>query len=612
MKTNRIYLPIIIAVSVAIGLLLGSKLNSSSSVYSGKNANKNKLNKLLDYIEREYVDAVNSDSIVDLTVTKILENLDPHSVYIDQKELVAVSESMQGDFVGIGVNFYLYNDTVAVIKPIKNGPSDKAGILAGDRILSANNYTLFGKQISNDTLFSKLKGEVGSLVHLEIYRKATNKKFKLNITRDRVPIKSVDIGLALTNKVGYIKINRFAETTYDEFKRELTALQTKGVETLIIDVRDNGGGYLERAVQIIDELLPNKALIVKTTNKQGKETLTYATENGSFEKGKVVVLINENSASASEILAGAIQDNDRGTIVGRRSFGKGLVQREMPLGDGSAIRLTVARYYTPSGRSIQKPYEDKAENYFNEFEKRFESGELYESDKTKIADSLKFKTKKGRIVYGGGGIIPDVFVPIEKNHNKEGLELLLQSEIMSYYAFEKLDENRAFFSKMNAVQLKNELFIKDKYFSQFKEYITSNGLLFNISNQKEQVLTYLYAEFSKQLFNDTSYYQIVLPGDKMIKKVFSLISPNLFIVRFCATSNLMRFLSQQHMPVVLLDHQHTGAHLFGKGVNWHLVVRQCQRCVCMPETVEHAVLLSLWVEQQVVLFQVPLQHMLKR
>ena len=191
MKTNRIYLPLIIAVSVAIGLLLGSKLNSSSSVYSGKNANKNKLNKLLDYIEREYVDAVNSDSIVDLTVTKILENLDPHSVYIDQKELVAVSESMQGDFVGIGVNFYLYNDTVAVIKPIKNGPSEKAGILAGDRILSANNYTLFGKQISNDTLFSKLKGEVGSLVHLEIYRKATNKKFKLNITRDRVPIKSV-------------------------------------------------------------------------------------------------------------------------------------------------------------------------------------------------------------------------------------------------------------------------------------------------------------------------------------------------------------------------------------------------------------------------------------
>jgi len=518
MKTNRIYLPIIIAVSVAIGLLLGSKLNSSSSVYSGKNANKNKLNKLLDYIEREYVDAVNSDSIVDLTVTKILENLDPHSVYIDQKELVAVSESMQGDFVGIGVNFYLYNDTVAVIKPIKNGPSEKAGILAGDRILSANNYTLFGKQISNDTLFSKLKGEVGSLVHLEIYRKATNKKFKLNITRDRVPIKSVDIGLKLTDKVGYIKINRFAETTYDEFKRELRTLQTKGMETLVIDVRDNGGGYLERAVQIIDELLPNKALIVKTTNKQGKETLTYATENGAFEKGKVFVLINENSASASEILAGAIQDNDRGTIVGRRSFGKGLVQREMPLGDGSAIRLTVARYYTPSGRSIQKPYEDKAENYFNEFEKRFESGELYESDKAKIADSLKFKTKNSRIVYGGGGITPDVFVPFEAKHGEEATMLIMQSGLVSYFVFEQLDTNRKLFNSLSKTQLEKEIKTNEKYFEAFKQHIADSGLLMSYA-QKDKILTYLYAEFVRQLFDETSYYSIILKEDAMIKKV---------------------------------------------------------------------------------------------
>lgn len=517
MKTNRIYLPIIIAVSVAIGLLLGSKLNSNASIYSGKNANKNKLNKLLDYIEREYVDAVNSDSIVDLTVTKILENLDPHSVYIDQKELVAVSESMQGDFVGIGVNFYLYNDTVAVIKPIKNGPSDKAGILAGDRILSANDYTLFGKQISNDTLFSKLKGEVGSLVNLEIYRKATNTKFKLNITRDKVPIKSVDIGLKLTDKVGYIKINRFAETTYDEFKKELSALQSKGMESLIIDVRDNGGGYLERAVQIIDELLPNKALIVKTTNKQGKETLTYATEKGLFEKGEVFVLINENSASASEILAGAIQDNDRGTVVGRRSFGKGLVQREMPLGDGSAIRLTVARYYTPSGRSIQKPYEDKAENYFNEFERRFESGELYESDKAKIADSLKFKTKKGRIVYGGGGIYPDIFVPFEAKHGEEATMFVMQSGLVSYFVFEQLDSNRKFFNSLTKSQLEKEI-RNDKYLDAFKQHITNNGLLMSYE-QKDKIITYLYAEFVRQLFDEASYYGIILKEDAMIKKV---------------------------------------------------------------------------------------------
>ena len=332
-------------------------------------------------------------------------------------------------------------------------------------------------------------------------------------------MKSIDVATKINEKTGYIKVNRFAETTYDEFHSALVSLKKQGAKELIVDLRENGGGYLEMAVAMADEFLKDKQLIVKTKNKKGTEDLSYATERGVFETGRLYVLIDENSASASEIFAGAIQDNDRGTIVGRRSFGKGLVQREMRMNDGSAVRLTIARYYTPSGRSIQKPYEDKGEKYFNEFEKRFLSGELYEADSIKVADSLKFKTKKGRIVYGGGGIIPDVFVPIEKNHNKEGLELLLQSDIMSYYAFEKLDENRTFFSKMTKSELKKELFKNDKYFNQFKEYVTSNGLLFNLSDQKEQILTYLYAEFSKQLFNDTSYYQIVLPRDKMIKKV---------------------------------------------------------------------------------------------
>ena len=520
MKFNSKYLPIVIGATFALGTVLGSLMNAPvDDGLLAKNYSKTKLNKLIDFINNEYVDSINTDSIVNLTVDNILSKLDPHSVYIPPSEQAEVAESMKGDFVGIGINFYMYKDSVAIIKPIENGPSAKAGIKSGDRILFAGKTKLYGRKLPSDSLFSKLKGLQGSEIELTVFRKSEQKKLKFKVKRDVIPIKSVDASLLLGNNIGYIKINRFAETTFNEFKTGLTRLKQSGIQSLVIDLRDNGGGYMEEAVAIADEFLKDKQLIVFTKNKNGTTEKTYATKAGSFETGKVYVLINENSASASEILAGALQDNDRGIIVGRRSFGKGLVQREMKMNDGSAVRLTIARYYTPSGRSIQKPYEDKGEKYFNEFEKRFLNGELYEADSIKVADSLKFKTKKGRIVYGGGGIIPDVFVPIEKNHNKEGLELLLQSDIMSYYAFEKLDENRTFVSKMSKLELKNELFKNDKYFNQFKEYVTSNGLLFNLSDQKEQVLTYLYAEFSKQLFNDSAYYQIVLPKDKMIKKV---------------------------------------------------------------------------------------------
>ena len=519
---NKIYLPILIAIAVAIGFLLGSTLNSfQRENLITKNSKRNKLNRLIDFIDREYVDDINTDSIVDLTVSGILENLDPHSVYISKRDLKSVTENMKGDFVGIGVNFYVYKDTVAVIRPIKNGPSEKAGIQPGDRILYADNYKLFNKQIQNDTLFSKLKGEKGSTVLITVFRKATNEKLKIKVKRDVIPIKSVDIALKVNDEIGYIKINRFAETTYDEFHKALLSLKRQGIKDLVIDLRDNGGGYLEMAVAIADELLKDKELIVKTKNKKGSEDETFATSKGDFEKGKVYVLINENSASASEILAGALQDNDRGTIVGRRSFGKGLVQREMPLGDGSAVRLTIARYFTPSGRSIQKPYEDKADAYFNEFEKRFQSGELYEADSIKVADSLKFKTKRGRIVYGGGGITPDVFVPFEAKHGEEATLMIMQSGVVSYFVFEQLDKKRAFFNALDFKLLKAEVLEKDEYLDAFKEYISESGILLNFSD-KEKIKKYLYAEFVKQLFDDNSYYEILLSEDAMIKKVLEI------------------------------------------------------------------------------------------
>lgn len=504
--------------AVALGLLLGNKLNNSSN-YTGKNTYKNKLNKLIDFIEREYVDEINTDSIVDLTVNGILENLDPHSVYIAKNELESVNESMKGDFVGIGVNFYMFKDTMAVIKPTANGPSEKAGILPGDRILFAGKTQLFNKNISNDTLLAKLKGEKDTKVQLLVYRKSDNKKYKFTITRDVVAIKSVDIALMLQDKTGYIKINRFAETTYSEFHEALLELKKLGMKELIIDLRDNGGGYLEIANQIADEILKENVLIVKTKNKKGKVDETYATKKGNFENGKIFILINENSASASEIIAGAVQDNDRGTIVGRRSFGKGLVQREMSLGNGSAVRLTVARYFTPSGRSIQKPYADKGAQYFNEFEKRFESGELYEADSTKVADSLKFKTKKGRIVYGGGGISPDVFVPFKAKNGNEATLLIMQSGLLSYYVFEQIDNDRNFFNKLTKEQLRVELLNNEKYLSDFKKYVAQSGFILNFSSDKEKVNNYLFAEFVKQLFDEKEYYQIILKEDDMVKKV---------------------------------------------------------------------------------------------
>lgn len=518
---KRIYLPMLIATALAVGFLIGGYLNFSSPKGFTANANRSKLNKLMELIENEYVDDVNADSIVDLTVNGILEKLDPHSVYIAKNEMEQITQSMKGDFVGIGVNFYMYKDSVAIIKPIAEGPSEKAGLKAGDRILFADNTKLFGRKLPTDSLFSKLKGEEGSKVTLTVYRSSEKRKFKVNVTRGVVPIKSVDIATMLDAKTGYIKVNRFAETTYKEFHEGLLNLKKQGMTELIVDLRENGGGYMEIADQIADEFLKNKELIVKVKNKKGNIDKTFATEKGNFENGKLYVLINENSASASEILAGAIQDNDRGTIVGRRSFGKGLVQKEMPLGDGSAVRLTVARYYTPSGRSIQKPYNHGADDYFSDFEKRFISGELFAADSIKVADSLKFKTKKGRIVYGGGGIIPDIFVPLEGSHGDEALSMLMQSGIASYFVFEQLDKERQSFASLSFAQVMDKLNKTDVYFNNFRSYIATSGLMLNLEGSKERVKRYLAAEFARQLFDDNKYYQLVLKEDPMVKRVLN-------------------------------------------------------------------------------------------
>lgn len=527
MKKKYSYIwPTIIAAALALGIFIGGKLhfNDSPERLFTTNSKKDKLNRLIDYIEYEYVDDIDTDSIVDITVNNILEKLDPHSVYIPKREMEKVSENMKGDFVGIGINFYKYKDTISVIRTIEKGPSFLKGIMPGDRILIADNDTLYGKKLSNDLIVERLKGKKGSFVKLEVYRKVEDSVFTVNIKRDVVPIKSVEAYYMLTEEMGYIKVNRFAESTYKEFKAALKELQKQGAKKLTLDLRDNPGGYLGIAEQMADEFLGNDKLILFTKNKKGKIDRIYATDKGDFENKPIYVLINERSASASEIIAGALQDNDIGTIVGRRSFGKGLVQREMDLGDGSAVRLTVSRYYTPTGRSIQKDYAKGNKDYYKVFTDRYHNGELVSVDSIKVVDSLKFTTPKGKVVYGGGGIIPDVFIPIG-SRDKETLDALDGRGILSYFIFGHLDANRNVYKDFVQESFDAEFKVDDILFEQFVDFCVDSNVKMNFYDYEDSIKLYLKAALAEQLFGSNSYAKIKGKDDQMLQKVLELDNP---------------------------------------------------------------------------------------
>ncbi len=512
MKIKSIYIPVFVAFILAIGILLGSLLDFPSKVIPFK-SNKNsrdKIDRLIYFIENEYVEDVDTDSIIERTVNGILAHLDPHSVYIGKDEFEYVEESMRGNFVGIGINFYMYKDTLTVIRTVEDGPSEKAGLKAGDRILIADNDTIFGKDYSSNTIVSKLRGEKKSNLNVQIFRKTEDKTYNYTITRDVIPLKSVDIALKLNENTGYIKVNRFAETTAKEFRDALEKLVKQNIKTLVLDLRDNGGGYVEAAIAMADEFLKQDELIVVTKDKRGTENKSFATKKGLFEDGELFVLINENSASSSEILAGAIQDNDRGTIVGKLSYGKGLVQREMPLGDGSVVRLTVAQYYTPTGRSIQKPYKNVSEeDYYHSFSE--------DKKEYKPNDSLKFTTKKGKTVYGGGGIYPDII--LEETLENESVVFMMNSALSSNFAFEIIDKKRADFLKMNGTEVRKHLADKHFYYNEFKIYLTEKGIHLPLDKNKTTIEKYLKAEFIRQLFSEEDYYKILLEDDAMIRKI---------------------------------------------------------------------------------------------
>lgn len=526
---SKKYLPLLLGIACAIGIILGAKLNFSgySSGVLSSNKKKEKLARLIDYIEYEYVDDVNVDSIVEVTVNGILKDLDPHSVYISPQEYASLSESMQGDFVGIGVSFYNINDTIAVIQTLEGGPSEKVGIQGGDRILYANGEPLFNKNISNDSLTYHLKGEENSEVELKVYRKGEPDLLEFNVRRGRVPLKSVDAAYMLTEDLGYIKINRFAESTYAEFKRSLEKLKKEGAKEIALDLRNNPGGYLGEATKIADEFLEDDKLILLTRNKKGAVEKTFATGKGGFEKGKVYVLINENSASASEIVAGALQDNDKGFIVGRRSYGKGLVQREMALGDGSAVRLTIARYYTPTGRSIQKPYDNGNKAYFNDYLNRYKNGELISADSISVADSLKYVTPGGKIVYGGGGIIPDIFIPKDTHYEKESLNLILRSGFfMNRFVFEALERNREYYNSLSLEEFLAADLIDDEMTRDFIAFTRNEGYNLQVSTYTPVLKQYLKATMAQQLYGSNVFEQIVNEGDRMIERVIELSREN--------------------------------------------------------------------------------------
>lgn len=453
----QIGLPLILCIGLAGGIFIGASINTKKTS-DDVSKDVQKLREVLTYIEGKYVDSIKTDKLVDESIEHLLGKLDPHSVYIPASDRKMADEELQGNFDGIGVEFNIFQDTIVVISPLSGGPSESLGILSGDKIVQVNGKNVAGIGITSIDVMKLLKGPSGTEVKVTIVRAGSTEPLEFNIVRDKIPQRSLDVAYMVDKETGYIKISRFAATTYDEFSEALTKLKGKGMKKLILDLQSNGGGFMHIAIKMADDFLSDGKKIVYTNGKDTSlNTDAMSTGNGNFESGDLIVLVNEFSASASEIVAGALQDNDRALIVGRRTYGKGLVQSLFDLTDGSELRLTISRYYTPSGRSIQKPYNDD-EEYFLDITSRYKKGEFFHSDSIKFNDSLKYVTKNGRTVYGGGGIMPDYFIPLDTTLNSHYLNELYSSMAIYEYAFKYATKNSkelegkgfdAFYSKFN-------------------------------------------------------------------------------------------------------------------------------------------------------------------
>ena len=503
-------------------MCLGKYLSNTPNIQlSSSSTEFPKLLELLSFLEYNYVDDLDLDSLQEAVISKTLESLDPHSSYIRVDDLQSITEGMQGNFEGIGVEFQIQHDTIVVVSPISGGPSEQAGIRSGDRIVKVDTLNLAGVGFTNSDVVKNLRGAKGTLVKLFIKRPRLSKLIEFNIIRDKIPITSVDVSYMIDHEIGYIKVNRFSGTTDEEFTTALDYLKAEGMQKLVLDLRSNPGGYLHAATAMVDEFLTNGEIVYTQGNSRSKKVYN-ASRYGGFLEQKLVVLVDEGSASASEIVAGALQDHDRGTIIGRRTFGKGLVQEQTQMSDGSAFRLTTARYYTPSGRSIQKNYSKDIVAYHLEAVKRFENGELYSQDSIKIADSLKYYTDQGRVVYGGGGIAPDYFVPLDTTGRSDWLFKVLAANIISGFVYDYVDTHTYFLNSFSNPEIFATNFtISDDLFKSFIQLTKQNNIPVNkdeIRRSKPWVIKRLTSSIARQKWNDLGFFTVINHTDPSVRK----------------------------------------------------------------------------------------------
>jgi carboxyl-terminal processing protease len=528
-KRAQVRQPLLLALVLACGILLGANpFRPSDQNPDGTARGYLKFKEILSYVDRDYVDSVDAEALSDYAISRMLERLDPHSVFIPAKQQQQASAFLQSDFDGVGVEFNLFRDTVTVVSPLSGGPAEQAGLQPGDRILAVNGEAVSGVHITTEQMFGKLRGPRSSKVQLLVQRRHQAKPLTVSVTRNRIPNSSVDVAYMLDNETGYIKVSRFASGTYDEFKQALGDLRRQGLNRLVLDLRGNPGGYLDRATKLADEFIGGTKKIVYTDGKGDVyDTQTYSRTVGEFEEGPLVVLVDEGSASAAEVVAGALQDHDRALVVGRRTFGKGLVQQPIALNDGSELRLTIARYYTPSGRSIQKSYRGGYAEYEKELAERQKHGEYFHADSIHFADSLRYRTDKGRTVYGGGGIMPDLFVPRDTSAYSAYYTRLQSHNLVREFALNFYQDHKVELEGLRFEQFNSTFHISDTQLQALAAQAARDGVPADAAGMRRcstLLRTQLKALIARSAYGKTAYYQVLRDQDAELQQALRAMS----------------------------------------------------------------------------------------